>query len=54
MDDYLYLAIMGEMYKGENPDSEEDFWVPIKKKLELSGACQHELQWLLEKVASFM
>ena len=30
MDDRPYFAIMGEKYKGEDPDSEEEFWIPIK------------------------
>jgi AraC family transcriptional regulator len=32
MDDRPYFAIMGEKYKGDAPESEEDFWIPIKKK----------------------
>lgn len=32
MDDRPYFALMGEKYKGEHPDSEEEFWVPIKNK----------------------
>ena len=32
MDDRPYLARMGENYKGEDPDSEEEFWIPIRKK----------------------
>ncbi|MCR9228687.1 MAG: GyrI-like domain-containing protein [Flavobacteriaceae bacterium] len=32
MDNRPYFALMGEKYKGENPESEEEFWVPIKKK----------------------
>lgn len=25
-----HFAVMGSKYKGEHPDSEEDFWIPIK------------------------
>lgn len=32
MDDRPYFALMGEKYKGEHPESEEEFWVPIRKK----------------------
>ncbi|NVN17292.1 GyrI-like domain-containing protein [Muricauda sp. HICW] len=32
MDSRPYFALMGDKYKGEHPDSEEEFWVPIKKK----------------------
>lgn len=32
MDARPYFALMGEKYKGEFPDSEEEFWVPIKRK----------------------
>jgi AraC family transcriptional regulator len=31
MDDRPYFALMGEKYKGETSDSEEEFWIPIKK-----------------------
>jgi len=31
MDDRPYFALMGEKYKGEGDDSEEDFWIPVKK-----------------------
>ena len=30
MDDRPYFALMGAKYKGEHPESEEEFWVPIK------------------------
>lgn len=32
MDDRPYFALMGGKYKGEALDSEEEFWIPIKKK----------------------
>lgn len=32
MDDRPYFARMGEKYKGESDDSEEDFWIPIREK----------------------
>jgi len=32
MDDRPYFALMGEKYKGEHPDSEEEFWIPITNK----------------------
>lgn len=31
LDDRPHFAIMGEKYKGEDPDSEEELWIPIKK-----------------------
>lgn len=27
-----HFAVMGEGYKGEDPDSEEEIWIPIQKK----------------------
>ena len=32
MDNRPYFALMREKYKGEDPASEEDFWIPVKKK----------------------
>jgi len=32
MDDRPYFALMGEKYKGESSESEEEFWIPIIKK----------------------
>jgi len=32
IDNRPYFALMGEKYNGENPDSEEDFWIPIRAK----------------------
>ena len=32
LDDRPHFAVMDKRYKGEDPDSEEEFWVPIKKK----------------------
>lgn len=32
LDERPHFALMGENYKGEHPDSEEEFWIPIKKK----------------------
>lgn len=32
MDSRPYFALMGEKYRGENPDSEEEFWIPIRRK----------------------
>ncbi|MDR5590364.1 GyrI-like domain-containing protein [Christiangramia sp. SM2212] len=33
LDDRLHFEILGEEYKGpENPDSEEQIWIPIKNK----------------------
>lgn len=32
MGDRPYFALMGKKYKGEHPDSEEEFLIPIKKK----------------------
>ena len=30
LDDRPYFALMGKKYKGEDPASEEEFWIPIK------------------------
>ncbi len=32
MDNRPYISLMGNKYKGEDPDSEEEFWIPIKIK----------------------
>ena len=32
LDDRPHFALMGEKYKNNDPDSEEDFWVPVKPK----------------------
>ncbi|WLR42035.1 GyrI-like domain-containing protein [Bacillus carboniphilus] len=32
LDHRPYFALMGEKYKGEAIDSEEEFWIPIQKK----------------------
>jgi AraC family transcriptional regulator len=32
LDDKAHFAIMGEKYKHEDPDSEEEIWIPVKKK----------------------
>jgi AraC family transcriptional regulator len=32
MDARPYFALMGDKYKGESPDSEEEFWIPIIRK----------------------
>ena len=32
MDDRPYFALMGEKYTGEMPDSEEEFWIPIRNR----------------------
>lgn len=32
VDDRPHFAIMGEKYKKEDPDSEEEIWIPIKDK----------------------
>jgi len=32
IDSRPYFALMGDKYKGEHSESEEEFWVPIKKK----------------------
>lgn len=32
LDDRPHFALMGEKYKGEDPESEEDIWIPIIKK----------------------
>lgn len=33
VDNRPHYALMGEKYRGNNPDSEEEIWVPVKKKL---------------------
>jgi AraC family transcriptional regulator len=33
IDDRPHFAIMGEKYKKNDPDSEEEIWIPIKTKL---------------------
>ena len=30
LDDRPHFAVMGEKYKKEDPDSEEEIWVPVK------------------------
>ncbi|PZX54874.1 GyrI-like domain-containing protein [Algoriphagus chordae] len=32
LDHRPHFALMGEKYKNNNPDSEEEFWIPIKPK----------------------
>jgi AraC family transcriptional regulator len=32
LDHRPHFALMGEKYKGEDPESEEDIWIPIRKK----------------------
>ena len=32
MDDRPYFAFMGDKYQGEDPESEEEFWVPVREK----------------------
>ncbi|MFD0862420.1 GyrI-like domain-containing protein [Sungkyunkwania multivorans] len=32
LDDRPHFAIMGEKYKNEDPSSEEELWIPVKKK----------------------
>lgn len=32
MDSRPYFALMGEKYRGEHPESEEEFWIPIKQR----------------------
>ncbi|NVK27228.1 MAG: GyrI-like domain-containing protein [Flavobacteriia bacterium] len=32
LDNRPHMAIMGEKYKHGEPDSEEEFWIPIKKR----------------------
>lgn len=33
VDNRPHFALMGEKYRGNNPDSEEEIWVPLKKKI---------------------
>ena len=32
LDDRPHFALMGEKYKAESPDSEEEIWIPVKTK----------------------
>lgn len=32
LDNRPHFALMGEKYKGEDPESEEEFWIPVTKK----------------------
>jgi AraC family transcriptional regulator len=32
LDDRPHFAVMGEKYKNEDPDSEEELWIPIKNR----------------------
>ncbi|MEO8534872.1 MAG: GyrI-like domain-containing protein [Flavobacterium sp.] len=36
VDDRPHFAIMGEKYKKNDPDSEEEIWIPIKNKSNIS------------------
>ena len=31
LDNRPHVALMGEKYRGNNPDSEEEIWVPVKR-----------------------
>ncbi|MFC5623479.1 GyrI-like domain-containing protein [Algoriphagus winogradskyi] len=33
LDNRPHFAVMGEKYKNNDPDSEEEFWIPIKPKV---------------------
>lgn len=32
LDDRPHFAVMGELYKNNDPDSEEDLWIPVKPR----------------------
>ena len=32
LDDRPHFSLMGEKYLGEHPESEEEFWIPIRRK----------------------
>lgn len=32
LDNRPHFALMGEKYKGEHPESEEEFWIPVREK----------------------
>jgi AraC family transcriptional regulator len=32
LDNRPHFALMGEKYKGEHPESEEEFWIPIRQR----------------------
>ncbi len=33
LDNRPHFALMGKDYKGEDPDSKEEFWIPVKTKI---------------------
>ena len=33
LDDRPHFEILGEKYKNQDPDSEEELWIPIKPKV---------------------
>ena len=35
LDNRPHFALMGTKYKGEDPDSEEEIWIPVKRKSQI-------------------
>ena len=33
LDSRPYFAVMGAKYKGDDPESEEEFWIPVKSRI---------------------
>jgi len=32
LDDRPHFALMGDRYKNDDPESEEEIWIPVKKR----------------------
>ncbi len=53
LDNRPHFEILGDKYKNDDPDSEEEIWIPIKKKDDINGYIASfplETQILLEQV----
>ena len=53
LDNRPHFEILGEKYKNDDPDSEEEIWIPIKNKDDISkyiASFPSEIQVLLEQV----
>ena len=37
LDDRPHFAVMGDKYMGEHPESEEELWIPVRKKMAVSS-----------------
>jgi AraC family transcriptional regulator len=38
LDNRPHFEVLGEKYKNNDPDSEEEIWIPVKQKINLSSA----------------